>query len=123
MVDMSTDADGLADFLQCLSGLEEKNSKLFNILSEKIVLDSVKPQLLKISKDNEKYSKILKYISKRIGNSKVKTKKCKKKLSVVCKNTELILEKVEETLKELPQTDDIALVLLKRNDTQEGHIT
>jgi len=94
MVDMSTDADGLADFLQCLSGLEEKNSQLFNILSEKIVLDSVKPQLLKISQDNEKYSKILEYISKRIGNSKVKTKKCKKKLSVVCKNTEMILEKV-----------------------------
>ncbi len=33
MVDMSTDADGLADFLLCLSGLEDKNSQLFKYQS------------------------------------------------------------------------------------------
>ena len=99
MVDMTTDADGIADFLQCLSGLEEKNSQLFRTLSKKIVLSTVKPQLTKIAEDNEKHSKILQDISERIGNPKVKTKECKKKLSVVCKNTEMILEKVNKKTK------------------------
>jgi hypothetical protein len=54
MLDMITDADGIADFLTCLSGLEIKNSQLFKTLSEKIISPSVKPQLSKIADDNEK---------------------------------------------------------------------
>ena len=96
MLDMRTDADGIADFLLCLSGLEDKNSQLFEELAEKIVFPSIKTKVLKISKDNQKHSKILQDISKRIGNPKVKTKECKKKLSIVCKNTEMILEQVKE---------------------------
>ena len=104
MVDMSTDADGLADFLLCLSGLENKNSQLFRGLAEKIVLPSVKLQLSKIAKDNEKHSKILQDLSEHIGNSKVKTKDCKRKLSVVCENTEIILKQVQEK-KEISMKD------------------
>lgn len=107
MVDMSTDADGLADFLLCLSGLEDKNSQLFKGLSEKIVLPSVKPQLKKIADDNEKHSKRLQEMGERMGNPKMKTKECKKKLSVVCENTEIILKQVQEkkeiSLKELSE--------------------
>ena len=42
MIDMSSDADGIADFLSCLANLERKNSQLFRLLSEKIDCFSVK---------------------------------------------------------------------------------
>ena len=96
MVSTRTDTEGLADFLLCLSGLEDKNSQLFKGLSEKVALQSVKPQLSMIAEDNEKHSKILQDLSERIGNSKVKTKECKRKLSVVCENTEMILKHVKK---------------------------
>ena len=96
MVDMTTDADGVADFLSCLSSLEDKNSQLFKGLAEKIVLPSVKPQLSKIADDNEKHSKLLQNLSERMGNAKVKTKECKRKLSIVCQNTEDILKQIQK---------------------------
>jgi hypothetical protein len=105
MVDLRTDANGIADFLACLSELEIKNSQLFKMLSEKIFLSSVKPQLSKIAEYHDKHAKILSALSEGIGNPKVKTKDCKKRLSVVCENTENILkqakEKEEITLEEL----------------------
>ena len=105
LVNLSTDADGIADFLSCLANLERKNSQLFRSLSKKIVCFSVKPHLLLISDGNDKHAAILDDISEHIGNSKVKIKDCKRKLSVVCKNTEMILEKIKDkkevTVKEL----------------------
>jgi hypothetical protein len=105
MVDLSTDADDIADFLECLSELETTNSQLFKTLSEKIILSSVKPQLSKIADYNDKHAKYLSALSQGIGNPKVKTKECKKKLGVVCENTENILKqakgKEEITLEEL----------------------
>ena len=107
MFDMSTDVDGIADFLMCLSGLEISNSQMFRFLSEKIVLNSIKPQLNRIAEDNLKHSQILEDISKQIGNSKVKTKECKIKLSVICKNVTNLLKKVkgkkEITIEELAE--------------------
>ena len=96
MLDINSDSDGISDFLLCLSGLEIKNSKLFRILSEKIVFNSLKKPLSKIADDNEKQAIILKDISRQIGNPKVKTKECKKKLSIVCKNTETILKIINQ---------------------------
>lgn len=96
MFDMSTDVDGIADFLTCLSGLEISNSKLFKILSEKIVLTSIKPKLIKIAEDDIKHSKILEGISQQIGNSKIKTKECKIRLSVICKNIGDIIKQIKE---------------------------
>ena len=57
---MNSDADGVADFLVCLSGLEDKNSQLFKGLSEKIVLLSVKlsfQRLLKIMRSTQRFYK------------------------------------------------------------------
>ena len=96
MIDMSSDVDGIADFLSCLANLERKNSYLFRVLSGKIDCFSVKPYLLKIADDNNKHASILVEISLHIGNSKIKIKECKKKLSVVCKNTEMILKKIKD---------------------------
>jgi len=96
MIDMSSDVDGIADFLSCLANLERKNSYLFRVLSEKIDCFSVKPFLLKIADDNNKHASILVEISLHIGNPNVKIKECKKKLSVVCKNTEMILKKIKD---------------------------
>jgi len=93
---MSSDVDGIADFLSCLANLERKNSYLFRVLSEKIDCFSVKPYLLKIADDNNKHASILIEISLHIGNPKVRIKECKKKLSVVCKNTEMILKKIKD---------------------------
>ncbi len=87
MLDLSTDADGIADFLTCLSGLEQKNAQLFQILSEKTTLSSAKPSLFEIAQDNQKHAELLKQISQKIGNPTVQAKKCKQRLSVVCKNT------------------------------------
>ncbi|MCW8802693.1 MAG: hypothetical protein OQK81_04980, partial [Candidatus Bathyarchaeota archaeon] len=84
MLDLSTDADGIADFLTCLSGLEQKNAQLFQMLSEKTIMPSAKPLLYEIAQDNQKHAKELQEISKKIGNPTVQTKQCKQRLSVVC---------------------------------------
>jgi hypothetical protein len=96
MVDLSTDADGIADFLECLSELEIKNSQLFKTLSEKIILPSVKPQLSKIADYHDKHAKFLSALSEGIGNPTIKTKECEKRLSVVGENTENILKQANE---------------------------
>ena len=96
MLDLSTDADGIADFLTCLSGLEQKNAQLFQVLSEKTIMVSAKPLLLEIAQDNQKHAKQLQEICKKIGNPTVQTKQCKQRLSVVCENTETILRMVKQ---------------------------
>ena len=96
MFDMSTDVDGIADFLMCLSGLEISNSQLFKLLSEKIVLSSIKSKFVRISEDNIKHSKILEDISLQIGNSKIQTKECKIRLSVICKNVGDLIKQIKE---------------------------
>lgn len=82
MLDINSKTDGIADFLTCLGSLERKNSQLFETLSNKIVYSPVKPQLTKIADDNMKHATILEDIGQQIGNPKIKTKDCKKKLSV-----------------------------------------
>lgn len=46
----------------------------------------------KIGEDNQKHSQQLYEISDKIGNPTVRTKECKRKLLVVCENTETILK-------------------------------
>ncbi|MCJ7613453.1 hypothetical protein MUO71_01625 [Candidatus Bathyarchaeota archaeon] len=96
MVNKDSSMDGVADFLGCLGNLERKNSKLFENLANKTVLPSVKQQLSKIAQDNESHAEILTGMSEQIGNTKIKTKDCKKKLSTVCETTEAILEQVSK---------------------------
>ena len=79
MLDLSTDADGIADFLTCLSGLEQKNAQLFQILSEKTTVSSTKPLFLEIAQDNQKHAKHLKEISQKIGNPTVQNQKMQTK--------------------------------------------
>ena len=59
----------------------------------------------KIASDNKIHAKILEDISQKIGDSEIKTKDCKKRLNVVCKTTETVLEQVinkkEITVEEL----------------------
>ena len=105
MFDMSTDVDGIADFLMCLSGLEISNSQLFKILADKIVLNSIKPKLSKIAEDDTKHSKILEGISQQIGNPKIKTKECKIRLSVICKNIGDLIKQIKE--KKVVTIDDL----------------
>ena len=95
MVDLGTDADGIADFLSCLANLERKNSLLFENLATKVTLSSTKPLLRQIALDNSKHANILDDISTHIGNPQIKTKECKKRLSIVCKTTETLLEQIE----------------------------
>ena len=105
ILDMNSKTDGIADFLTCLGSLERKNSQLFETLSNKIVYSPVKPQLKKIADDNMKHATILEDIGQQIGSPKIKTKDCKKKLSVVYRTTEVLLEQVKQkekiTLEEL----------------------
>ena len=94
MFDDNKATDGLADFLTCLSGLVRKNSYLFENLAEKTDFSSAKYQLSKISQDHKRHSEILIEMSIRIGNSKIKTRECKRQLSVVHKTIEAVLKQV-----------------------------
>jgi len=79
-----------------LVGTRTKNAQLFKLLSQKVNLSSVKPLLLRIAKDNQVHAEQLQEIGEKIGNPTVHTKECKRKLSVVCENTETILRIVKD---------------------------
>ena len=115
MVNKDDPMDGIADFLVCLGNLERKNSQLFENLAKKTVLPSVKQQLSKIAQDNESHAEILTGMSEQIGNTKIKTKDCKNKLSTVCETTEAILEQVSKkekiTAKDFSSVDNQELNL------------
>jgi len=98
--------DGLSDFLTCLSGLVRKNSFLFKNLAEKTDFSSAKYRLSKISQDNKRHSEILIEMSTRIGNSKIKTRECKRQLSIVHKTIEAVLEQILK--KEIIATEDLS---------------
>ncbi len=94
-------SDGIADFLRCLSVLEEKTSLLFENITKKTGITSVKSKLLKISRENKKHAAILKEISQRVGNPKAELKECKRKLSLVFKT-------IEEAQKEISKKENLS---------------
>ena len=91
--------DTIADFLNCLGSLENKNSQLFEELSNRTTVSEVKRHLIKISQGNENQSKILLSLGTQMGSPKVNGKQCRRKLQSVCKVTETVFEQVKKKKK------------------------
>ena len=77
------DPKKVAEYIQCLSILEDKTSQLYSKLSQRAKTPLVKSLLLSISKDSSKHSTLLKGIAETISDSKHNHKDCAKKLGKV----------------------------------------
>jgi rubrerythrin len=103
------DVQDFLDFLYCSSVLEEKTFLLYGNLAEKARMPLVKALLLHIAYDSAKHAAILQGIGKSIGNSKVKTKDCEKKLGETWGAINDLLR--ELTRKEKVQNGDLPSIL------------
>ena len=77
------DPKTVADYIQCLSVLEDNTSLLYRQLSGRVYNPIIKSLLLSISKDSSKHSILLKGIANSISDSKQNPKDCAKKLGEV----------------------------------------
>jgi rubrerythrin len=75
----NNDPKVLADFINCLSILENDTFHLYAALSEKIELPLVKSLLLAIAEDSLKHSTLLKGVAESITKTKETPKDCAKK--------------------------------------------
>ena len=73
----------IANYIHCLSVLEENVALLYNDLSERAETPLIKSLLLSISKDSSKHSALLKGVASSISDSKHNPKDCAKKLGNV----------------------------------------
>ena len=120
--DDDKESDGIADFLTCLSGLVRRNNYLFENLATKTDFSSAKYLLSKISQDNKRHSEVLMEMSIRIGNSTIKTKACKRQLSVILKTIEAVLEKVLKKEKITKDELSIFLSMLENSGGAEQYL-
>lgn len=88
------DPKSIANYLLCLSKLENNTSLLYKILSEKVEIPLAKTLLSGISIDSSKHSGFLKSISYSISDSKQKTKDCFDRLGKTWLIVETFLEDV-----------------------------
>ena len=73
----------IAEYINCLSILEDKTALLYSNLSDGTEIPLIKSLLLSISKDSSKHSALLKGIADSISDSKQSPKDCEKKLGEV----------------------------------------
>ena len=73
----------IAEYIDCLSFLEDKTALLYRILSDRTERPLIKSLLLSISKDSSKHSALLKGIACSISDSKHNAKVCEKRLGEV----------------------------------------
>jgi rubrerythrin len=76
----SNDPKTFAEYINCLSILENFTSKLYRDISEKVDLPLVKSLLVEIALDSQKHSVILRGVSVSIAQSKGGQKDCEKKI-------------------------------------------
>lgn len=77
------DPKKVAEYIQCLSILEDKTAQSYSKLSQRAKTPLIKSLLLSISKDSSKHSTLLKGVAKSISDSKQNPKDCVKKLGKV----------------------------------------
>lgn len=70
----------IAQFLSCLSALEEKTNQLYQELSQKIEIPFAKSAFLKIAQESLKHASMLKQAGEGFASVKFKEKDCKKGL-------------------------------------------
>lgn len=94
----------LANFINCLSLLENNTFLLYKNLSEKVEEPLVKSFLLQISIDSQKHSIVLRGIAESIGKSDDKPKNCEKKIGESWKIVEAVLREIKDK-KKIPSGD------------------
>jgi uncharacterized protein (UPF0332 family) len=90
------DPKKVAEYIQCLSILEDKTSQLYSKLSQRAKRSLVKSLLLSISEDSSKHSTLLKGIAKTISDSKLNPKDCAKKLGKVWSTVSTICDEIDK---------------------------
>jgi rubrerythrin len=76
----NNDPKTLANFINCLSILENNTFLLYTDLAEKVDLPMVKAILIHIAIDSHKHSMALKGVAEKIGKPEDKPKNCEKKI-------------------------------------------
>jgi hypothetical protein len=97
----------IADFLHCLSFLENKTSTLYKKLSKKTVNIMFSDGFLKISQNTKKHSEILDEIATKISRPRIGDRECAKRLATVCNSIEKVSKEIKHkkllSLKELSE--------------------
>jgi rubrerythrin len=115
----------VAEYLSCLSILEESTALLYRNLSDRIESPAlIKSLLLSISQDSSKHSTLIKSIAESIYNSKIKHKNCAKKLGSVWSTVSDCLSEVAKEDMETQSFWELLLVLdkLESNLGEEYYI-
>jgi hypothetical protein len=114
----------IAEYLSCLSILEENTALFYRHLSDKIESPAlIKSFLLSISQDSSKHSTLIKGIADSIHDSKVKPKRCAKKLGDVWDAVNSLNEIAKEELTTLSFWELLsALDGLERSLNEEYYI-
>jgi rubrerythrin len=95
------DPQSLAEYINCLSSLEEGTNALYKSIASKIDLPLVKSLLQEMAIDSQKHSVMLKGVSKSIAQPKGDRKECEKKIGESWK----IIDQIQKELAKIPQID------------------
>jgi rubrerythrin len=85
----------IADYLHCLSMLENDTSLLYQNLSEKAEIPLAKTLLLNIAQDSSKHSTLLSGIASSIAVSREKSEDCTKKLGETWRTIDTLLKETK----------------------------
>ena len=86
----------IAQFLFCLSTLEEKTFQLYNELGQKVESPLAKSSFLTIAQESRKHSSMLQQASKGFGDIKFKEKDCQKGLGETWNYVIALLESIRK---------------------------
>jgi rubrerythrin len=114
-----------ADYIGCLSILENNTAQLYNALSKQTEMPLAKTLLLNIALDSTKHSTILKGISNSLTTSKKDPKNCAKNLGEIWSTVDTLKREVTRKQKgrklELSQLAD-KLTVLESSLSEEYHM-
>ena len=94
----------LANFINCLSILENNTFLLYKDIAEKVEAPLVKSFLMQIAIDSQKHSVILKGVTESIAKPKSKTRDCEKKIGQSWQIVNDVFKGIKDT-KKIPSGD------------------
>jgi hypothetical protein len=89
-------AKNIAEFLFCLSALEEKTFQLYYELSQKVETPFAKSSFMTIAQESRKHSSMLKQASERFNDVQFREKDCKKGLGETWNYVITLLESIKK---------------------------
>jgi rubrerythrin len=104
------DPRNLAEFISCLSTLENNSSLLYSGMAEKIDMPLIKALFEEIALDSHKHSLILKGVGETIAKSETKEKECEKKIGGTWRMVDKLQKEIAKMKKisaeDLPELSD-----------------